>query len=40
MGNGSELRSATLPWIDDPDFVSGLIERTVQTILDAEMTRI
>jgi transposase-like protein len=38
-GNGSErvgLVQAVL--LDDPDFLRGIVERTVQAILDEEMT--
>ncbi len=38
MGNGSEHGAARQSLIDDPDFLRGLVERTVQAILEAEMT--
>lgn len=38
MGNGSERTAAGQPMIDDPDFLRELVERTVQAILEAEMS--
>jgi putative transposase len=38
MGNGSERSAAGQTLIDDPAFLRGLVERTVQAILDAEMS--
>ena len=38
MGNGSDRGVAAQTLIDDPEFLRGLVERTVQAILDAEMS--
>ena len=38
MGYGSERGMSGQSVLDDPDFLRGLVERTVQTILEAEMT--
>ncbi len=38
MRNGSDLGTRPQSVIDDPEFLRGLVERTVQAILDAEMS--
>lgn len=38
VGNGSERTASGQALIDDPDFLRELVERTVQTILEAEMS--
>ena len=38
MGNGSEQTAPRQALVDDPDFLRALVERTVQAILEEEMT--